>query len=232
MKNCRRMLPEHTNKLDDVPVGYAVIPYVNAGAHTTPWGHVIRLQYGLVYLDYLNEWLLEAVDPNLSKTELLRSGVDTIAFGGPLKGVQRYDSGAIGPFARMGYNLGLLQRTWILLHEYGHVMLDHRNGMKGKASFQQEFDADEFAIRAWCRHGEGSGAKPAVFLSFLFSLLAAAERLIAEVSETHPPIKERKDKICGVLMANASSPTEKTRIESDLDTAPDLSNLLSLKSPS
>jgi hypothetical protein len=228
MQKCRKMLPEHAAELDEVPVGYAVIPYVNAGAHTTPWGHVIRLQYGLAYLDHLNEWLLEAYEPAVAKIELLRSGVDTIAFGGPLQGVERFDSGKIGPFARMGYTLALLQRTWILLHEFGHVILGHRNGLTGKAALQQELAADEFATVAWCRHGQGEGAKPAFFLSFLFSLLAATERLVPEVSNTHPAITERKEKISRVLMAHAGSPTEMARIAGDLDSAPDLPMLLNL----
>ena len=52
------MLTEHVEKLDEILVGFALIPNVNAGAIGTDWGPVIRLQAGLIYPDNLNQWLL------------------------------------------------------------------------------------------------------------------------------------------------------------------------------
>jgi hypothetical protein len=128
-------------------------------------------------------------------------------------------SDCIGPAARSDGIIALLmttQLTFILLHEYGHIYHGHldanliRRVLTGAAdldvyltSHQQEFEADEFAVRRLLCSSQDEGERQfyVMAVAMLFHLFDACEekngndeRLLG----THPASVDRLEKICTI----------------------------------
>lgn len=125
----------------------------------------------------------------------------------------------IGPAARPDKTFALIlitQLTFILLHEYGHIYHGHlntnlmRHVSAGTAeldvyltSHQQEFEADEFAVRRllFSPQGEGERQLYVMAMAMLFLLFDACEEKNGDDKRllgTHPASIDRLEKICKI----------------------------------
>jgi hypothetical protein len=187
-------------------------------------GGYVSLNVGLLLsLDQLNEWVLGASDLHFGAGELM-PGVEPIyldwihdalpfilglapeMFASPdgtlHRAFQQAERQAFDRYARMGHQIARIQKLWIVLHEFAHWHLGHRN-MTGMGSLRQEHEADRQAL-LWLLDGEENhallnGMVPTeTAIPMLFDVLRCAERLHAPESDTHPSYGDRWRHIAGL----------------------------------
>ena len=214
-----RLIPGRHDPLTDTPVGLTFFSQFNAAAHWAP--SVVLLHIPLVFsLDVLNTFARELMvwrdEPALTPPSRLQAIGSVVADGldfivvrkkwmspDMARMLQIYRDTARGPDDRwqhFGYACALTQRCWILLHEYGHVALNHDPRARGLDAREHEFAADAFATDAFV-HAPTDAMRDmfplAVALPWLFDILEAAERRLPGLPQdsTHPTAAQRRARV-------------------------------------
>lgn len=205
-------------EVTDTPVGLTFFPNFNAAAYPSSLGQLILMHVPLVFsLDALNTFARELQvwrhEPQLAapgRLEVLKTvivdGLDFIVLRKAwmstetMRMLEIYRNTARGPddrWHRFGYSCALTQRCWILLHEYGHVVLGHGPAPGAKAH-DNEFAADAFATELIAHATRPDNMFPLeVALPLLFDILEAAERRLtaSRTESTHPTATQRRERV-------------------------------------
>jgi hypothetical protein len=214
-----RLIAGRHDRLSDTPVGLTFFSQFNAAAHWAPSAVLLHIPL-VASLDVLNTFARELMvwrdEPALtppSRLQTIRSvvadGLDFIVVrkkwmsAEMARMLQIYRDTARGPddrWQRFGYACALTQRCWILLHEYGHVALNHDPRARGLDAQEHEFAADAFATDAFAQ--APPGAKNDMFplalaLPWFFDFLDAAERRLPDPppDSTHPTAAQRRARV-------------------------------------
>lgn len=177
--------PSHQS-LESVPVGVAMLPYVNAGAHPVPnGGNAILMNFGLSYLyDFYNLFNEREQD----KSALTKDSVDQLTrLAQAIFGDDIARKELVAAFPRSinaSPDIKLQSRIrmamsflYVLLHEYGHVAKGHTEQIRSWPSLkllpvrelhkycevlrQWEYEADAFAYDVLCgKHAEAGTPVP------------------------------------------------------------------------
>jgi hypothetical protein len=86
----------------------------------------------------------------------------------------------------------------MLLHECGHILLDHFNAPRSQSTKQQEFDADlcAFEIGLQCAKSKYAAAASLLGAWLIFTIARRIEAFDKNSSDTtHPPADERLDRL-------------------------------------
>jgi hypothetical protein len=188
-----------------VPVGMAMIGYFNAGAQPCLGGYYVVLNLGLqICLDQLNRSLILTPD-ELQPNEPAAFLCWLAYVSGDYRALMRMPRDIMPPIdsaGRVGFVYASFQRIWILLHEFGHVLLRHRR-REGQAALDQEFAADEFATNILLSQSLDDipvatpGTAPLDYtLLYLFRILRLMELFLPIPQPgTHPPAQARFERI-------------------------------------
>jgi hypothetical protein len=223
------MTNQYRNKLESVPVGCLPTRNLNAGAYSTPRGGAVILldsgvilQLGLLVRAYFAYYTWNAPDHFAAGTPYCRDH-SRDAFGRTVQRLAAYsatgnlnqlrqittlDCPSLETFDPVVENFAMGIEIFIMLHEYGHIALNHLGTCSSVPvrlrpeveltlftnSQIQEFQADEFAFR----HYSSSKLRPtdvAFCCGLLFHFFHLAELIRPPQTATHPPALSRWKKI-------------------------------------
>jgi hypothetical protein len=223
------MLEQHRGQLENIPVGCLPTRILNAAAfQTTRGGAVIVLDQGVIFQlamlvrSYFAYYTWNAPDRYAAGEPYCRDHSRT-AFGLTIQHLAAYVAAgdweelrkittwkcpSLPVFDQLVEMFAFGIEIFIMLHEFGHVVLNHfsscallpaRLQPAGNVTVYtnsqlQEFEADEFAFK----HFSGAGARPtdvAFNCGLLFHFFHLAEQIQPPNVRTHPPALARWERI-------------------------------------
>jgi hypothetical protein len=214
---------EHTENLKDIPVACLPTQLLNAAAFRTPRGGAIILMdqgvifhLGLLVRSYLAWRFWHSPEPycrDHSQDEFALTILRLAHFSATgkrefLQAITTWKCPSLPLHEEIVEAVALGIEIFIILHEFGHVGLNHlaishaisfATEPRGELtvytnSEEQEFEADEFAFKHYCRIRE----RPddiAFGCALLFHFFNLCERISPPKVRTHPPALHRWNRI-------------------------------------
>lgn len=170
----RRLLPDHAQLLDGVPLGVAPLTYVHGGAIAVPsGGHVVIVSTALYCLQYWLVWLKLLVDLarrdavlmrrlSAALPDLAQHILGDVPATGHFLYFVHYAASSEAMASPLSNRERWLAEVFILLHEYAHIVLGHTDAMRKwtpeaalrpaelreRRAMQQQFEYEADALAA------------------------------------------------------------------------------------
>lgn len=213
---------DEERRLRNVPVGFAAVPWFNAGAGPVPaGGEVVLLQDGLWGLEYALAHFKALTDSNGDKWSIhSRALIDWVrVFNKVPSTVPVSDPPSFGESDERGFQaLVEILLSFVLLHEYGHILLGHVDGLRSappewtlsqdqlrrqRVSMRQaEIAADVWAVRKLQRAFKGNANWSLILLVHLFAFLHVAASCAPATDPrlaSHPSARRRLRAVLGAI---------------------------------
>jgi hypothetical protein len=225
-----RAAGRHIDRLKDIPVGCLPTRLLNAAAFRTPrGGAVIVLDHGVIFhlgmlvRSYVAWRSWRAPDPycrdhsqdNFARTILLLAHFSVSGDGKYLRDITTWRCPSLPMHDELVEGLALGIELFIMLHEFGHIALNHLARIRPVMlitqpstelsiytnSEKQEFEADEFAFRHYgtIRRRLDDVAFGCGLLFHFFNLCELISPSLPNEPRTHPPALQRWEKIKGYV---------------------------------